>query len=316
MGSKRLKHPPGEEGYYHVMSRIAGQEPLLGDAEKETFRRLMRRVAIFSGLEIVTYAIMDNHFHAVVRVPLPRELSDSELLERYRALYPKPTPWNRLGPQGLRKLLARGGTAAVRKRNSLKARMHDVSWFCRTLKQRYTRWFNSSHQRKGTLWSERFAAVLVEPGRALRAVCAYVDLNPVRAGLVHDPAQYRFCGYAEACGGSKAARKGLLLAEKDLPSYRIALFGSGSAPKDGKAAISREDALHVIETQKGLLPLACALRLRLRYMLQGRVLGSHDFVQKFAPLASARKSPKPSPLQGAHWDGIHCLGRLRKNLFR
>lgn len=60
------------------------------------------------------------------------------------------------------------------------------------------------------LWEERFKSVLVggTPG-ALTAVAAYIDLNAVRAGIVGDPKDYRFCGYGEAMGGSKQARDGL-----------------------------------------------------------------------------------------------------------
>src|SRR5690606_27693693 len=92
----------------------------------------------------------------------------------------------------------------------LRARMNDVSEFMKTLKQRYTVWHNHTHRRFGTLWAERFKSVLVEddPG-TLKMVAAYIDLNPVRAGLVEDPADYRWSGYGEAMGGGDAARAGL-----------------------------------------------------------------------------------------------------------
>ncbi len=60
------------------------------------------------------------------------------------------------------------------------------------------------------LWAERFRSVLIE-GRplVLQTVAAYIDLNPVRAHLCRDPKDYRFCGYAEAIGGSGRARRGI-----------------------------------------------------------------------------------------------------------
>lgn len=160
--SRRLKVPEGEVGYYHAMSRVAGQQSLLGSVEKEVFRRMMWRVAEFSGVTIVTYALMNNHFHVVVRIPEPMEISDEELVRRYGALYPKPTPWNPVTAERLRGILAAGGDPAREWRRSLQRRMHDVSWFMRTLKQRFSRWFNATHERKGTLWSERFKTVLIE----------------------------------------------------------------------------------------------------------------------------------------------------------
>ena len=66
--------------------------------------------------------------------------------------------------------------------------MGDVSAFMKELKQRFSIWFNRSHKRFGTLWAERFKSVLIEnAASALRTVAAYIDLNPVRAGLVEDP---------------------------------------------------------------------------------------------------------------------------------
>ncbi|MFP4260460.1 MAG: transposase, partial [Opitutales bacterium] len=76
------------------MSRVVGGEMLLGAREKEVFRRMLWRVADFSGVEVLTYCIMDNHFHVLVRVPeRDRSISDAELLRRFRVLYPKPTKY-------------------------------------------------------------------------------------------------------------------------------------------------------------------------------------------------------------------------------
>ena len=88
--------------------------------------------------------------------------------------------------------------------------MWDVSVFMKLLKQRFTQWFNQQWGRKGTLWEERFKSVLVEgAGEVLATMAAYIDLNPVRAGIVKDPADYRWCGYAEATAGSRRAQRGL-----------------------------------------------------------------------------------------------------------
>ena len=75
------------------------------------------------------------------------------------------------------------------------------------LKQRFSKWYNRQQNRCGTLWAERFKSVLVEdrPG-AVQAVAAYLDLNPVRAGLVKDPKDCRWCGYAEAVAGEVLQR--------------------------------------------------------------------------------------------------------------
>jgi hypothetical protein len=78
------------------------------------------------------------------------------------------------------------------------SRMHDVSEFMKGVKQTFSRWFNRTHDRVGTLWESRFKSVVVEDGFALRVMAAYIDLNPVRAGMVEKPEDYRWSSYGEA----------------------------------------------------------------------------------------------------------------------
>ena len=77
---------------------------------------------------------------------------------------------------------------------------------------------------------ERFKSVLVEDGEALRTMALYIDLNPVRAGLVKEPADYRWSGYGAAAGGSKAEQAGLcaVAGEEDV--------GNGAEP--GKSTVA------------------------------------------------------------------------------
>ena len=80
-------------------------------------------------------------------------------------------------------------------------RMHDLSEFMKGFMQRYTQWHNRVHKRSGHLWEDRFKSVIVEDGVAAKTMAAYIDLNPVRAGMVKDPADYRWSSYGEAIGG-------------------------------------------------------------------------------------------------------------------
>ena len=124
-----------------------------------------------------------------IRVPEAPQLTDGQLIERLEALY---------GRQGALTLLARQAVAERGKidediRRKLIERMGDVSAFMKELKQRFSRWYNRRHERFGTLWAERFKSVLVEDQpMSVEAVAAYIDLNPVRAGLVEDPKDYRY----------------------------------------------------------------------------------------------------------------------------
>ena len=166
--------------------------------------------ADFCGVQVLTYCVMSNHFHVLVRVPDKAEVADKELMRRYRVLYPRPTKYQVQSARLMEAALAAGGVEAEGIRKRLLARMADVSEFMKAVKQRFSIWFNRTHGRYGTLWAERFKSVLVEGrGHALQTMAAYIDLNPVRAGLVEDPKDYRFCGYAEAVAGVGVAREGL-----------------------------------------------------------------------------------------------------------
>jgi len=165
---------------------------------------MLWKMASFCGMEVITYCMMINHFHVLIRVPEPPELTDEQLIERIEALY---------GKRGALTLLAREAVAERGKidediRRKLLERMGDVSEFMKELKQRFSRWYNRKHERFGTLWAERFKSVVVEDQpSSVEAVAAYIDLNPVRAGLVEDPKDYRFCGYAAAVAGTRWGAK-------------------------------------------------------------------------------------------------------------
>jgi hypothetical protein len=91
-------------------------------------------------------------------------------------------------------LVAWEDEAAEELKQRVMARMWDVSAFMKLLKQRFTQWYNRRKGRKGTLWEERFKSVLVDgAGDVLATMAAYIDLNPVRAGLVEDPMPMEPC---------------------------------------------------------------------------------------------------------------------------
>ena len=68
----------------------------------------------------------------------------------------------------------------------------DLSEFMKTFKQRVSQWYNSNYSHEGTLWGGRFKSVLVEDGRYLRNLVAYIHGNPIRAGLVTRAADYEW----------------------------------------------------------------------------------------------------------------------------
>ena len=307
---------------YHSMSRVVGGDLLFGEVEKETFRKLMRRMERFSGVEVLTYAVMGNHFHLLLRVPEretflrkfrkgTREEQEKRLFEHLKALYSKAF---------LAQLKAELEIVKEKKMDELYERTMQgfldrfcsLEHFMKELKERFSRWFNKRHGRRGTLWQDRYRSVLVEDGEALRTMAAYIDLNAVRAGLVDDPKDYRWCGYAEALGGSKRARRavcqilGIKVSDWEgtgQRAYRCLLLGQGmeSSESADQSAVSSEAAAkqeersgHGRAARRGMkraaalaelregksLSKADLLRCRVRYFSDGLVLGSREFVEK------------------------------------
>jgi putative transposase len=306
------------EAVYHCISRIAGGAHLLDDHAREVLRKQIWQISDFCGVQVITYTILANHFHVLVRVPQRESVSDRELLRRYRVLYPEPTRYQTARLEVIVQQLKQGGAEADAWRLRNLALMNDVSSFMKLLKQRFTLWFNHTHQRYGTIWAERFKSVLIEPqNRTLRTVAAYIDLNAMRAGLVDDPKDYRFCGYAEALAGHARARAGLRSVSgaqswsASHAAYRELLFGSGSAPRAGAASITRQSLEQVLQ-DGGRLSLATALRCRWRYFSDGAVLGRRSYVAAHRNQRDPEDQTDPPPLPAvADWGGLTTLHRLR-----
>ncbi len=313
--------------HYHIMSRVVDRQMVINPIEKERFRRLMRSVEAFSGCQVITQALLSNHFHGLVHVPERELVSDEELILRLRHLYSRIEV--RAVAESLHRFRANGQTTAA---EALKARytcrMYDLSEFVKTLKQRYTQSYNRRHGRKGTLWEERFKSVLVGGRGALLTVAAYIDLNAVRAGIVEDPGDYRFCGYGETVGGSKVARQGLMRLFEHLDHkadwkeiaclYRQQLFIRGEQlTEDTKPGFSPETVQAVLDAN-GTLPKGQALRCRVRYFSDGVILGSRNFVDEaFARhrgYFSPRRTTGARPMRHGEWGGLCTVRRLRSSV--
>ncbi|MGJ8639449.1 MAG: transposase [Opitutaceae bacterium] len=324
----------GRDAVYHCMTRVVNGERLFKDREKEMLRKMIWQVADFCGVEILTYCVMSNHFHVLVRVPDTQEISDAELMRRYKVLYPKPTQYQQASTKVMMSQLQQGGDEANEIRSRLLARMGDVSEYMKSLKQRFSVWYNRNHNRYGTLWADRFKSVLVEgQGNALQTMAAYIDLNPVRAGLVEDPKDYRFCGYAEAVIGEPKAGKGMnviwaayadgglrenVSKQLSLQMHRELIFGK-RASDAGISEMSRKQALKVLEKENGQLPKSTVLRCKVRYFTDGAILGSSEFVRGFAgawQMERRRKHPpKVNELKGSDWGDLAVIQGLRRRVF-
>ena len=175
----------GPEAAYHVISRTALDGFVLGPQEKDYLLSLIRWLSSVFFVEVFGFCIMGNHFHLLCRM-LPHEnFSDDEVLSRVKRYYGEEHEIKDLSPE---KLLY------------WRKRLGDLSRYVQEIKQRFSRWYNKRKGRKGYFWGDRFKSVIIETGEALLNCLAYIDLNPVRAGLVERPEEYRWCSLAYHLG--------------------------------------------------------------------------------------------------------------------
>jgi putative transposase len=290
---RRLRYP--RLASHHLISRVVQKRRLMDGEAMEAMRQIMRSQAAFAGMEVLTYCFMANHFHIFVRLD-PKEtehLDDAGLVGRFRALYGS-TKCASLGldADDLEVILKNNRPSAEGIRRRLKARMGDVSVFMREVKTRFTFWYNEKHGTVGTFWAERFRSVVVEADtEAQRMVAAYIDLNPVRAGLVEDAAEYGFSGFGEACAGGSAARRGIARIEgkmawstKAHERYRARLcsrMGPGMRPRRGDrrpVAAGEETGGNV---QGAVASEGSGLLNKIRAISEGWVVGSFAWVESF-----------------------------------
>jgi REP element-mobilizing transposase RayT len=300
----------GKPAIYHCISRVVDRRFVFGVREKEKFVALMRLYERFCQVRVLGFCVMSNHFHILLEVPAApegrgRDWSDARLLDHLSILYPEEKLAEiRWWLEHYRS--QKNDAAAEQLRESYFRRMWDLSEFMKPLKQCFTRWFNTEHERRGTLWEERFKSVLVEDGQAARVMAAYIDLNPVRAGMVEDPKDYRWCSYGEAVGGNERSREGIQrvmfesaaawaseeMALGVLTNWREAVKGY----REVLYAYSRRGAVHPADAEMDP-SMAEALGGRVRQFIDGMAFGRQSFVD--AVFRLTRDSFGPNRRDGA-----------------
>lgn len=183
--------------YYHVISRCVRRQFLCGFDRQSgrdfTHRRGWIRKRIFElqrifAVDICSYAVMSNHLHVVVRMDRERAqaLSDREVAERWLQLFGG-NPLVRSFLAGSEALSESQQGVVNREIGKYRERLHDLSWFMRCLNEPIARWANAEDNVTGRFWEGRFKSQALLDEGAVLAAMAYVDLNPVRAGMAETP---------------------------------------------------------------------------------------------------------------------------------
>ena len=218
--------------FYHVTSRITGKQFLLKSTRiKELMLSSLKRAAIFSGVKIGAFCIMDDHFHILFQIPAfdTSTLTESDILNRIEALS------GRKRAETLHEhwqhLRSRGDTPLIEAElNRYRTRMYDLSEFVKTFKEEFRRAFQHECDYSGRLWGDRFFSTLIHSAEYLKKCAAYIEMNPVRAGLSN-----RVCAYRWSTSGLSAQGDSFAISCKEW----LMTIGSGDTPYDEQWLMSR-----------------------------------------------------------------------------
>ena len=203
---------PAEICIAHVTQRcvrrafLAGKDPVTGknfDSRREWIRRRLEILSAVFGIDVLTYAIMSNHMHLVLRTrpDVVKTWSDCEVAERWLKLFPGRRLDEHLGQPTENDVES---LANDKERiETLRARLSDISWFMRSASEPIARLANKQDECTGRFWEGRFKAQRITDEAGLLACSMYVDLNPVRAAMAKTPETSRHTSAYDRIKASK-----------------------------------------------------------------------------------------------------------------
>lgn len=315
MRHARLK-PEYRDTWHHCYNRAVGtsEDRPFDDADKEQFVRILHRVADLYAVRVVAYQVMSNHFHLLLQSPMEPP-SEEETIRRFETFH-----------GGRRTLLPGSPLCQV-----WQGRLRDVSWCMRHLQHLYTAWYNRTRpiRRRGTVWAGRFKNTVLDGGAALWACWTYIERNPVRAGMVGDPADYRFSSYGAWAQTGRhpfdAALRTCLLPALPLSLQTLTAEEVRREMRQEFARLAAEEArMPEAQVEAAVAqatdepPFTLSASRHVRHWVDGLVIGSELFVRDTMRhvrsadavarhrLVRAERSP-PEPLTVCCWRRLRVL---------
>ncbi len=207
---------------------------------------------------------------------------------------------------------------------SLLARLSSLSEFVREIKVGFARYYNRNHNRRGYFWGDRFKSVIVDKGETLINCLAYIDLNPLRAGIVKRPEDYRWnsLGYHVQTNNRNSflstdfgLKEFNVKSEKErIRRYRRYVYEAGAVNRSeqGRSKVVGDRILEKERKRQFELSRNDRFRYRTRYFTDSGVIGSKEFVSKtyvrFKHHFNTKNEKKPKPVKGL--SGVYSLKRL------
>jgi REP element-mobilizing transposase RayT len=295
-----------ETAVYHVMSRTALDGFPLGDSEKDFMLDLIRRYATLYLVEIIGFCLMGNHFHLLVKMFPEYKFTDEEIKKRYEKFY------------GDDRTFSYGHVP------SLREKLSNLSEFVREIKVGFARYYNKRHNRRGYFWGDRFKSVIVEKGETLVNCLAYIDLNPLRAGLVNRPEDYRWnsLGYHVQTGNKDKFLSldfglqefGIMDTRERLRSYRRYVYEAGAVDRSefGQRKVIEKTVVEKERKKEFKINKVDRFRYKTRYFTDSGIIGTKEFVsntyKRFKHVFNSKNDKTPKAIRGL--SGVYSLKRL------
>ncbi|RLS32413.1 MAG: hypothetical protein DWH78_12835 [Planctomycetota bacterium] len=229
---------------FHLINRCVRRTFLCGkdrrsgkdySHRKEWIRERLEELAGIFALDILGFAVLSNHLHVVVRTrpDVVKAWSDDEVALRWWRLFPHRRNENGTPaePTEFELNAIRNDTSGLKEK---RRRLKDISWFMRCLAEPIARRGNKDDQVSGRFWEGRFRAQILLDETAIAACMAYVDLNPIRAGIAATPETSDFTSVKERIEDRAAA-----YAECSVDSVECS-NNAGVAAKSNRDADDRE----------------------------------------------------------------------------
>ena len=272
MAQARVKVDPEMPGYYHVFTKVVQNLFLLIDQEKENFIKLMNFLAKTFFVEILSFEVMDNHFHIVLKIQVPDCITLEELESRFKNLYPD----REFNPKRAAYYIKQWG---------------DLSIFMKTLKERFATYYNRKHGTCGHFWGSRFKSIVLADEEAVLSCMAYVEVNAVRANKVKDPRFYRYGSLGHVLAGNEDH----LVA---LPAIRHLLHGFTSGEMEEKIREKLGEKLSYLPQgeQEAYVTYVAFVQMRvdsfaqeIKIFCKGVILGSRQNIENIYGCLNHRK---------------------------
>lgn len=186
---------PDATPYYHCVSRcvrrafLCGNDPLTKKSfehRRGWIEEKLLFISQFFMIDIASYAIMSNHYHVVLHLDTEaaKQLSDLEVVKRWHSLF-KGTELSHCFADN--KPIEKHNIENLNKNIALwRERLCNIGWFMRCINEPLARMANKEDLCTGRFWEGRFKSQALLDEKSLLACMAYVDLNPIRAGLASE----------------------------------------------------------------------------------------------------------------------------------